>query len=105
MAKINRGKNSEKSVAEETSNVILDTDEVTEAPENIEEDTGVTFEGIEEDNDTPTPTPPKSVKIKMAKDHRCSIGGVFYNLEAGKTYVVPENVKRILGSVNLLLPL
>lgn len=72
----------------------------------VTEDTGVTIEGLDEQEELkPVPTPPKSVKIKMARDHKCSIGGVRYHLEKGKTYVVPENVKRILGSVGLLLPL
>lgn len=39
----------------------------------------------------------KTVKIKMAKNHRCTIGGTTYNLEEGKSYNVPEEVRQILA--------
>lgn len=93
-----RGRSSAKTSTENTGTEVV---EETKAPVNNE----VVFEGVKEQEEKVTPAPPKSVRIKMAKDHRCHIGGVFYNLEAGKTYVVPENVKRILSSVGLLLPL
>lgn len=44
----------------------------------------------------------KKVKVKVKKDHSCCIGGVWYNLVAGKETNVPEDVKRILASANLL---
>lgn len=52
-------------------------------------------------------TKEQTVRIKMAKDHKCHIGGQWYYLEAGKCYNVPENVKRILlnSGLNLLAPL
>ena len=39
---------------------------------------------------------------EVKKDHSCCIGGVWYNLVAGKETNVPEDVKRILASANLL---
>ena len=39
----------------------------------------------------------KMVKVKMAKNHRCTIGGVTYNLDEGKSYNVPEEVRQILA--------
>ncbi len=44
----------------------------------------------------------KNVKVKVRKDHSCCIGGVWYNLEAGKEINVPSNVKQILASAGLL---
>lgn len=46
-----------------------------------------------------------SVKIRMRVDHKCCIAMERYDLKAGKTYVVPENVKRILNKAGLLAPL
>lgn len=44
----------------------------------------------------------RKVKVCLTNDHSCSIGGVRYNFEAGKTYNVPENVKTILRQAGLL---
>lgn len=45
------------------------------------------------------------VKIRMRVDHKCCIAMERYDLKAGKTYTVPENVKRILNNAGLLAPL
>lgn len=47
----------------------------------------------------------RNVKVKLSKNHKCSIGGVWYNFEKGKVYPVPEYVKDILSRAGLLLPL
>ena len=44
----------------------------------------------------------KNVKVKAKKDHSCCIGGVWYNLVAGKETNVPTSVKQILANANLL---
>lgn len=44
----------------------------------------------------------KKVKVKVKKDHSCCIGGIWYNLVAGKETNVPEDVKQILANANLL---
>ena len=44
----------------------------------------------------------KNVKVKVKKDHSCCVGGVWYNLEAGKEINVPANVKQILANAGLL---
>lgn len=49
--------------------------------------------------------PSGNVKIRMRVDHKCCIAMERYDLKAGKTYVVPENVKRILNKAGLLAPL
>lgn len=49
--------------------------------------------------------PEGKVKIKMRVNHRCTIAMERYDLEAGKTYVVPRNVKNILNRAGLLAPL
>lgn len=45
------------------------------------------------------------VKIRMRTDHKCCIAMERYDLKAGKTYNVPENVKEILNNAGLLAPL
>lgn len=49
--------------------------------------------------------PNGNVKIRMRVDHKCCIAMERYDLKAGKTYVVPENVKRILNKAGLLAPI
>jgi hypothetical protein len=55
---------------------------------------------------TPKTAPDQRVKIKLSRDYRCTIGGVFYEFEKDKTYPVPKNVKLVLNKEpNLLKPL
>lgn len=49
--------------------------------------------------------PNGNVKIRMRVDHKCVIAMERYDLKAGKTYVVPLNVKRVLNKAGLLAPL
>lgn len=49
--------------------------------------------------------PNGTVRIKMRVDHRCCIAMERYDLKAGKTYVVPRNVKEILDKAGMLSPL
>lgn len=49
--------------------------------------------------------PNTTVKIRMRIDHKCTIAGEFYDLKKGKTYTVPQNVKRILNKAGYLIPL
>lgn len=49
--------------------------------------------------------PSGKVKIRMRVDHKCCIAMERYDFKAGKTYTVPENVKRILNKAGLLAPL
>ena len=49
--------------------------------------------------------PSGNVKIRMREDHKCCIAMERYDLKAGKTYTVPENVKTILNKAGLLAPL
>lgn len=53
----------------------------------------------------PKVTPVKMVKILMACDHKCFIGGEWYYLLKDKHYNVPENVKEVLMGANKLKPL
>lgn len=78
-----------------------------EVPEKVEVETPVNdvevdTENTEVDNSS---KPSGSVKIRMRVDHKCTIAMERYDLKAGKTYVVPENVKRILNNAGLLAPL
>lgn len=50
--------------------------------------------------------PQKNVRIKLSTNHRCCIGGEWYNFQAGTCYNVPASVKEVLMRVEgLLLPL
>ena len=50
--------------------------------------------------------PEKVVRIKMNADHKCCIGGEWYNLKKGQCYNVPVSVKsRLMQVAGLLLPL
>ena len=53
----------------------------------------------------PVVNPVKMVKILMACDHKCCIGGEWYYLLKDKHYNVPENVKAVLMEANKLKPL
>lgn len=87
-------------VVEETVEVeeIVTEVEVEEAKPEVVVDT----KSAEESNKA---KPEGNVKIRMRVDHKCCIAMERYDLKAGKTYVVPENVKRILNNAGLLAPL
>lgn len=104
-------------VEEQVENVEVDkTEEVTtetgdtpevEIPEvEVEEpkadEPEVEVDKTEVDTDN---KPDGKVKVRMRTDHKCCIAMERYDLKAGKTYVVPENVKRILNNAGLLAPL
>lgn len=55
--------------------------------------------------ETNIPTTEQQVRIRMARDHRCTIAMKFYDLKKGQCYNVPPNVKRILNKAGLLSPL
>lgn len=47
----------------------------------------------------------KDVRVRMAVNANCVIGGVRYVCNKGQVYTVPENVKRIFTEANMLVPL
>lgn len=86
--------------------------ETTTAPEQETPEVDVTVPDVEEPEvsvDTSSvddsKKPENMVKVRMRTDHKCTIGGELYQLESGKVYTVPENVKRILNKAGLLSPL
>ena len=63
-----------------------------------------------EDKVIVTPPPSKTSKeetvmIRLNKNHKCHIGGVYYVFEKLKAYPVPPNVKRVLQQAGLLTAL
>ena len=97
-------------------NVKVETPEENEkettAPEQETPEVDVTVPDVEEPEvsvDTSSiddsKKPENMVKVRMRTDHKCTIGGELYQLESGKIYTVPENVKRILNKAGLLSPL
>lgn len=48
------------------------------------------------------PALPKNVKIRVVRNHRCTIGDTLYVFEVGKSYNVPDFVKDILKKADLL---
>lgn len=77
---------------EPTEELVMVADEEKKAEENSSADSPVVT----------VQSSVKNVKVKVRKDHSCCIGGVWYNLEAGKEINVPSNVKQILASAGLL---
>jgi hypothetical protein len=73
---------------------------VTEAPKMEEKPLVQVVEVV-----TTKPVEPKKVRIKLKRDHRCCIGGEWYNFSKDGSYSVSENVKNILAREDLLLPL
>lgn len=77
----------------------------------VKEDVTLDLEGSNIATDfTATEEPPKveepqMARIRLAKDHRCNIGGTAYYFEKGKVYDVPVGVKRVLKRGDLLRPL
>ena len=77
---------------EPTEDLVMVSDEDKKAEEN----------SSAESSEVTIQSSVKNVKVKVKKDHSCCIGGVWYNLEAGKEINVPSNVKQILASAGLL---
>ena len=77
---------------EPTEDVVMVSDEEKKAEENSSADS----------SEVTVQSSVKNVKVKVKKDHSCCIGGVWYNLEAGKEINVPANVKQILANAGLL---
>lgn len=82
------------------------------ATENIEEVEEVeeVEEKVEEEKDLKAQVkiitnPQKFVKIKLNRDLYTYIGDKYYDFKVGKTYKVPQNVKRILGKAGMLKPM
>lgn len=102
----------EETVDETTDETVDTTAETTEDTEknlddlvmvtDTEEKAEDTTSADSSDDDVTIQSAVKKVKVKVKKDHSCCIGGVWYNLVAGKETNVPEDVKRILASANLL---
>ena len=89
-----------------------ESEKETSAPEQETPEVDVTVPDVEEPEvsvDTSSiddsKKPDNMVKVRMRTDHKCTIGGELYQLESGKVYTVPENVKRILNKAGLLSPL
>lgn len=48
--------------------------------------------------------PMENVKVRLRYDHSCCVAGEYYDFKAGKVYIVPRNVKKILSRADLLIP-
>ncbi len=85
----------------------VETPEEVEIPEVDVEEKKEDEPKVEVDQTAPDTAnrPNGKVKIRMRVDHKCTIAMERYDLKAGKTYTVPENVKRILNNAGLLAPL
>lgn len=104
--------NTDETVDETTDETVDTTAETTEDAEkklddlvmvtDTEEEKAEDETSADSEDDVTIQSAVKKVKVKVKKDHSCCIGGVWYNLVAGKETNVPEDVKRILASANLL---
>lgn len=88
--------------AETTEDAEKTLDDLVMVTDTEEEKAEDTTSADSSDDDVTIQSAVKKVKVKVKKDHSCSIGGVWYNLVAGKETNVPENVKQILANANLL---
>ena len=85
---------------------INESEESADTPEvEIEEEKTEVNVDLNKATVNTTNKPDGKVKIKMRVDHRCTIAMERYDLVAGKTYIVPRNVKNILNKAGLLAPL
>lgn len=85
----------------ETVETKVDTVEVAEEKHEVE----TPHLEVDESKAKVNKAPSGTSKIRMRVDHKCTVAMVKYDLEKGKTYVVPDNVKRILNKAGLLAPL
>lgn len=102
----------DETVDETTDETVDTTSETTEDAENKLDDLVMVTDTEEEkaedetsadsSDDVTIQSAVKKVKVKVKKDHSCCIGGIWYNLVAGKETNVPEDVKQILANANLL---
>lgn len=88
----------EETTVEETSAIEVETPEVEIEEPEVKVD-------VEKAEVNVSNKPSGNVKIRMRTDHKCCIAMERYDLKAGKTYVVPVNVKNILNRAGLLAPL
>ena len=120
----NTEKNEEKNIKEVVEEVQVDTEVVEEVKEEVVEeevkeepvvtiDVEAVTQKEEEDSkvvigDTKVDTstlPERTVRIRLRVNHRCTIGGEFYDLKEGQCYNVPISVKKRLNKAGILSPL
>ena len=91
----------------ESEEVKVNEDVVKATETSVESDVKNTTEEEVTMNDTVDVEVPKDhmVKIRPRENHRCTIGGVTYDLKKGVTVNVPEFVKSVLAKADLLQPL
>ena len=83
----------------------LETKLKSNLKKRVVEEPKETLGGVQVVVEEPKQIPVKMVKILMACDHKCCIGGEWYYLLKDKHYNVPENVKAVLMNANKLKPL
>lgn len=83
----------------------LETKLKSNLKKRVVEEPKETLGGVQVVVEEPKQIPVKMVKILMACDHKCCIGGEWYYLLKDKHYNVPENVKEVLMKNNKLKPL
>lgn len=77
--------------------LVVDEVEITEEEVTIEEEVVIEHEEVA--------VPEKRVKVLLADNHKCSVGGEWYYFQEGKVYSVPENVKIVLMRAGKLAPM
>ena len=91
----------------ESEEVKVNEDVVEATETSVESDVKNTTEEEVTMNDPVDVEVPKDhmVKIRPREKHRCTIGGVTYDLKKGVSVNVPEFVKSVLAKADLLQPL
>ena len=78
---------------------VSNSDDFSSEEVSVEETTGNFTD------ESPKKAPVHNVKIKTRCDHRCCIGGIWYDFKKGVQCSVPEEVKTILLKSDLLMPI
>jgi len=104
----NRLKSTNKKVVPEDTTSEITLTPVADVIEEVIEDDGVDSVSAEEvsfKSFSSSKKPQDNTRIRIKENHKCNIGGVWYNFLRGQCYYVPDNVRRILTEADLLLPL
>lgn len=70
-----------------------------------EENDSISGAEVSMDMDKPQKAPVHHIRVRTNRDHRCCVGGVWYDFKKGIPIGVPDEVKEILLKAGLLMPL
>lgn len=109
MAKVKKSENKDVEIVSEGGVKLVSPELEVKLTSNLtkkaKQEESVDFGEVQVVAEEPKVVPTKMVRVLMASDHKCFIGGEWYYLLRDKYYNVPENVKAVLMRANKLKPL